>query len=82
MFQLGNFQSFWKIWDQHIPIEDVEKNETQRLIFTLQLYFAVFPLFEDEVYFFLLQYLFLFSSPVVLTLKFLWYSIIIDILAF
>ena len=52
MFQLGNSSSFWKIWDQHIPKEDKEKNETQRLIFTLQLYFAVFPLLEDEVYFY------------------------------
>ena len=56
MFQLGNFQSFWKIWDQHIHKDDVEKNETQRLIFTLQLYFAVFPLFEDEVYFIVLLF--------------------------
>jgi len=49
MYQLGNSQSFWQFWDLHIPKNLQEENETQRLIFSLQLYFAVFPLFEDEV---------------------------------
>eukprot|EP00111_Clytia_hemisphaerica_P001469 TCONS_00004204-protein len=48
MFQLGNSASFWKLWDQHIPKGKQEENDTQRLVFSLHLYFAVFPLLEDE----------------------------------
>lgn len=52
MFQLGNSASFWKLWDQHIPKGKQEENDTQRLVFSLHLYFAVFPLLEDEVSFY------------------------------
>lgn len=62
MFQLGNSSSFWKLWDQHILKDELEKDETQRLIFSLQLYFAVFPLLEDEVF----AFYFLFNSYFIL----------------
>ena len=47
-FLTGNQKQFWLLWEEHIPKTSREGNDTQRLEFKLNLYFAVYPMIGEE----------------------------------
>lgn len=47
-FKNGNYKSFWLLWKEHVSESLKNENDTQRLEFKLQLYYAVYPMTTDE----------------------------------
>lgn len=47
-FLVGNHKHFWLLWNEHIPENLRTNNDTQRLEFKLNLYFAVFSLLNEQ----------------------------------
>jgi len=44
-FDGGNHTGFWKLWEENVPAEIRNKDQTcQRLEFYIQIHFAVYPI--------------------------------------
>merc|ERR1712193_560872 len=47
-FLVGNHKQFWVLWHEHIPEISRQENTIQRLEFKINLYFAVYPMIDEE----------------------------------